>query len=142
MAKAKKGDTVKVHYTGKLDDDKIFDSSLGGEPLEFTIGKGHVIEGFEDAIIGMDVNDTKVVNIPPAKAYGENRKDLIAKFPLQDFPPDFELEVGQKLEIPQEEGQSIIVTVTELSKTEVTLDANHELAGKTLIFDLHLISIG
>ena len=141
MTKAKNGDIVKIHYTGKLQDGTVFDSSTGREPLEFKIGGKQVIKGFEKAIIDMKPDDSKTVTIPPNEAYGPYREEMIADVPRQQFPPSVQPEVGQHFEIKQENGEVIVVTVIKVSESEVTIDANHPLAGKDLIFDLLLVEI-
>ncbi|SNB47453.1 peptidylprolyl isomerase [Geobacter sp. DSM 9736] len=150
MAQAKQGDRVKVHYTGKLEDGTVFDSSecndsgCGCEDgaLEFTIGEGQVIPGFEQAVVGMSPGDRKTVNIPVDQAYGERVDDMVAVVERSDIPQDLPLEVGNQLEVTQEDGNSFPVVITELTDTTVTLDANHPLAGRNLIFDLNLVEIG
>jgi peptidylprolyl isomerase len=137
MARAKYGDTVKVHYTGKLEDGTIFDSSFDSEPLEFTIGEGQVIKGFEDAVVGMDLNETKTVKIPVDKAYGPHRDDLLVVVNRNQLPADFEPE----LEGRQPDGSIVVATVIEISESNVTLDANHPLAGEDLTFEIQLVEI-
>ncbi|MCF7791612.1 MAG: peptidylprolyl isomerase [Victivallales bacterium] len=141
MTKAKQGDTVKVHYTGKLDDGTVFDSSQDREPLEFKVGEGQVIKGFEDGITGMTVEEEKTLNIPPEEGYGNLRDDLIVKFPKENFPEDIKPEIGMKLQLQQPNGTPVIVTVKDILENEVILDANHQLAGKNLTFDLKLVEI-
>ncbi len=141
MAKTKSGDTIKVHYTGKLSDGTTFDSSIGAEPLQFTLGKGQVIPGFEEALLGLDIGDSKVIQIAADAAYGPHLKEMIAIMPRDQFPPDLKPEVGMQLQMNQSNGQSIVVTVTEVTDTEVTIDGNHPLAGKDLTFDLQLVEI-
>lgn len=141
MAKAKKGDTVKVHYAGKLEDGKVFDTSLEREPLQFKIGEGQVIPGFEEAVIDMDVEETKTANIPSDKAYGPNRKDLIIEVDRKNLPADLKPEAGKQLQIRKPDGQLVLVMVTDVTESKVTLDANHPLAGKNLIFEIKLVEI-
>jgi peptidylprolyl isomerase len=141
MKVAQNGDTVKVHYTGRLTSGEAFDSSEGREPLEFTIGDKQLIAGFEDAVIGMNAGDTKTVTIPAAEAYGEKISDLIASVERTRFPDDVDLEIGQQFRVGQETGDEMVVTVTSLSDTHVTIDANHPLAGQELIFDITLSEI-
>jgi len=140
MAEAKNGDTVRIHYTGTLDDGSVFDSSEGQEPLEFTLGSGEVIPGFEAAIQGMQPGDKKEVTIASDDAYGAHRSDWVLEIGREDFPDNIEPEVGQQLQLSQE-GQSFVVTVTDVSDASVTLDANHPLAGKDLTFELELVEI-
>lgn len=150
MAQAKAGDTVKVHYTGRLEDGSVFDSSechdeeCGCEtgPLEFTIGEGQVIPGFEQAVQGMSIGESKTVTIPVAEAYGDRQDELVAQVPRSDLPPGMEPEVGQQLEVTQEDGSSFPVLVIDVDAESITLDANHPLAGKDLTFDLKLVAIG
>ena len=141
MSKAKNGDKVKVHYTGKFKDGEVFDSSLEREPLEFTIGKGQVIPGFEQAVEGMSPGDTKTTDIPPEKAYGPRHEEMVTEVEKNRFPADMDPKVGQRLQLRQADGKIIRVTVTNVSESKVTLDANHPLAGKDLTFDIKLIEI-
>lgn len=140
MQKATKGTTVQVHYTGKLGDGSVFDSSRGRDPLEFTVGSGQVIAGFDNAVDGMATGDSKTVTIPANDAYGERREDLLITVDRSQFPDTIEPEVGQQLQMTQE-GQVAVVTVADVSEANVTLDANHPLAGKDLIFDLELVEV-
>ena len=141
MSKAKKGDNVKVHYKGKLTSGEQFDSSEGREPLAFTIGAGQMIKGFDEAIPGMDVGEKKTINISPENAYGEKNPEAIIEFPKSNIPPDMKLEPGMKLQLQNEAGQPIPVVVTDVKDDVVMLDANHELAGKELVFDIELVEI-
>ena len=141
MQRAKQGDTVKVHYSGKLDDGTMFDSSEGQDPLQFTLGSGQVIPGFEQAVLKMAVGESKNIEIPVEQGYGEYLEDLIYEIDRQQVPSNLDLHVGQRLQMNPKEGQSIIVTVTNLSEQKVTLDANHPLAGKKLFFEIELVEI-
>lgn len=142
MAKAKEGDKVKVHYTGKLADGTVFDSSVErGEPLEFTIGEGRIIPGFEQAVLGMEKAESKTIVIESGDAYGPHREDMVAEVERSQLPPDIDPQVGQQLQVQQDNGQSIVVTVTEVGEEKITLDGNHPLAGKDLAFDIELVSI-
>lgn len=141
MAVAKKGDTVKVHYTGTLDDGTTFDTSTNRDPLQFTIGSGQVIPGFEQAVIGMNAGESKTVNIPSDEAYGQYYAELVMAVDKNQLPDDLNPEVGQQLEVRRTDGKTIIVTVTEISASQVTLDANHPLAGKDLTFNILLVNI-
>ncbi|MEP7252561.1 MAG: peptidylprolyl isomerase [Ginsengibacter sp.] len=141
MTKAKKGDTVKVHYTGKLTSGDQFDSSVGRTPLEFKVGAGQMIPGFDAAIPGMNVGEKKRVTIAPQDAYGEKKDEAIIEFPKENIPADMKLEPGMKLQLRNEAGHPIPVTVTEVKDDLVVLDANHELAGKELVFDIELVEI-
>ena len=140
MAQAKSGDTVRVHYTGRLEDGTVFDSSEGREPLEFVLGARQVIPGFEDAVDGLNPGDERTVTIPPDQAYGPRREEMTLVVDRDQFPEEVQPEVGQQLQMSQD-GQVAIVTVTEVSDREVTLDANHPLAGKDLTFDVQLVEI-
>jgi peptidylprolyl isomerase len=142
MHQAKEGDVVKVHYTGKLNSGELFDSSTDREPLEFTIGAGQMIKGFDAALPGMLVGDKKTINIPAADAYGERSEEAIINFPKENVPPDMKLEPGMTLTLSNQAGQPIPVIVIELTDDVVILDANHFLAGKDLIFDIELMEIG
>lgn len=141
MAQAKQGDTVKVHYTGKLEDGKVFDTSSGREPLSFTIGEGNVIEGFESGIVGMGVGEKKTLNISPDAAYGNRNDELVAVVEKENIPEDIDVSVGQQLQVRQPDGQTINVSVTDVSEENVTLDANHPLAGRDLVFDVEIVEI-
>ncbi len=141
MPQAKSGDTVNVHYTGTLEDGTVFDSSTDREPLNFTLGEGEVIPGFDAGVIGMEVGETKTVNIPAAQAYGDPREELIVTFERGAFPDDLEPNVGQHLQLTMQDGSPIMVLVTAVNDDDVTLDANHFLAGKDLTFKLTLESI-
>jgi FKBP-type peptidyl-prolyl cis-trans isomerase 2 len=141
MQQAKHGDTVKVHYTGKLEDGSVFDTSQGSDPLSFKLGEGMVIPGFEDAVLGMSPGQSRTEKIPPTKAYGKHRKELILEVERGNIPDDADIEVGQSLVIGNEQGQTINVLVTEITEEMVSLDANHPLAGKTLEFTIELVAI-
>jgi len=137
----KGGDTVKVHYTGKLEDGTIFDSSRDREPLELTLGSGSTIPGFENGIIGMALGDTKTITIPPEEAYGPKRDDLVITISKDEFPSDITPSVGQQLQMRHPSGNVMNVTITDVMQDSVTFDANHPLAGKTLIFEVELMEI-
>ena len=138
---AKQGDTVRVHYTGRLEDGSVFDTSLGRDPIEFILGAGQVIPGFEEAIVGMNPGESKVVKVLAEQAYGLYRPDLVVEIARSEVPPELDLEVGLQLVLRQPEGQLIPVTVAELSESTVTLDANHPLAGQDLTFDIQLLEV-
>ena len=142
MSEAKNGDTVKVHYTGTLEDGTVFDSSKERDPLQFTLGKGQLIKGFEEAVIGMSVGETKSVRIPSDEAYGSHREDLLLKFNKSDFPPDIEPKGGLVINLVSPDGRNLLATITEISGDSITLDANHPLAGKDLTFNIDLVEIG
>lgn len=140
MAQAKSGDTVRVHYTGRLEDGSVFDSSRGREPLEFVLGARQVIPGFEEAVDGLSPGEERTVSIPVDRAYGPRREEMVLVVARDQFPDDIEPEVGQQLQMSQD-GQVAIVTVTGVSDAEITMDANHPLAGKDLTFDVELVEI-
>lgn len=138
---ARAGDTVKVHYTGKLADGTVFDTSVGSEPLEFTLGQNQIIPGFEQAVLGMQVGEIKTVTIPADLAYGPRRDNMIFEVDRDGLPAGIEPSIGMMLPVNQE-GSNIIVTIIDVSETMVKVDANHPLAGRDLIFDIELIEIG
>ncbi len=139
--KAKKGDKVKVHYTGKLTDDTVFDSSVSRDPLEFELGAGQMIQGFDKAVEGMEEEEKKSFKLTPDEAYGEQREDLLITVSKEEVFKDMEVKEGQKFEIPQKEGPGVIVEVENIEDDNVVLNGNHPLAGKDLIFDIQLINI-
>ena len=141
MSQAQDGSKVKVHYTGKLDDGTVFDSSKDRDPFEFTIGTGSVIPGFEKGVVGMETGETKTITIPPDEAYGQTREELVADVKKSHFPPDINPEVGQQLQMQQPDGRPLNVVVTKIEGDDVTLDANHPLAGKTLTFVIELVEV-
>ena len=142
MAEVKSGDVVKVHYTGKLANGEQFDSSIGKDPLEFTVGAGQMIAGFDAALPGMKVGDKKTINIVAKDGYGETDETAIIEFPKENVPADMKLEIGQQLTLSDQQGQPFPVVVKEVKDDIVILDANHFLAGKELVFDIELIEIG
>ena len=142
MAQVKQGDTVRVHYTGKLKDGTVFDSSFDRKPMQFIIGKGQVIAGFEKAIIGMQPDEAKTVDISSADAYGEYRKDLVVSVEKSKLPQNVKPEIGQRLQISQgDKNPPVLVMVIGFTDTHITLDANPPLAGKDLIFEIKLLEI-
>ena len=141
MAQVKHGDIVKVHYTGKLVNGEPFDSSEGREPLEFTVGAGQMIKGFDAAMPGMEVGDKKTVNIPAVDAYGEKDPTAIIEFPKENIPADMKLEPGMPLTLSDKEGHPVNVVITEINETIIILDANHFLAGQDLVFDIELVEV-
>ena len=141
MQQAQNGDKVRVHYHGKLRTGETFDSSDGREPLEFTLGSGQVIKGFDEGVKGMQAGDKKTVEIPVEEAYGEKSEDMIIEFPKTQFPPEVTPEVGAQLMMSNGAGQQLPVTITQVKEESVILDANHPLAGEDLIFDLELVEI-
>lgn len=141
MSKARTGNTVKVHYTGKLDDGSIFDSSIDRNPLEFTLGKGQLIPGFEKGVIDMEVGESKSIKIPSDEAYGPRKDDLVVNLERDKVPVDIHPEVGLQLQIKQHDGSTGNVLITDVTDTYITLDANHPLAGRDLTFDIELVEI-
>lgn len=141
MAQAKSGDTVKVHYTGKLDDGTVFASSIKRDPLEFIIGEERIIPAFEQAVVGMMPGESKTTKIDADEAYGPHHEELVRVIDRGVFPAELEPEVGQRLNLSEPDGREIIVTVTDFSESNVTLDANHPLAGENLVFDIQLVDI-
>ncbi len=141
MVQAIVGDTVKVHYNGKLDNGFLFDSSEGADPLEFVLGSGRFIPGFEEAIVGMSPGESKTVIIPPEKAYGKYCEERVVKLDKKDFPDDIIPAEGMTLEISASNGVMVPVQVTNISETTVTLDANHPLSEQTLTFEITLVEI-
>lgn len=141
MSEAKKGSTVKVHYTGTLTDDTVFDSSREREPLEFTVGAGQMIEGFDVAVEGMSVGDTKKVTIPSEKAYGPRNEEAIFDVPKEKLPEGLEPEQGMQLEASQPDGKKQLLMITDIKDEAVQVDANHPLAGKDLVFDIELMEV-
>ncbi len=138
MSQVKDGDTVKVHYTGTLEDGTVFDSSEGRDPLEFTLGQGQLIPGFEKTVLGMTSGEARTVTIPAEDAYGPYRDEMILAVPCEQLPADMKPEVGMQMQVGQEEGQGMVVTIIKITDKEVTLDANHPLAGKSLTFNIQL----
>ena len=141
MQQAKKGDTVKVHYHGRLTDGTIFDSSAGRDPLEFEVGAGMMIKGFDDGIVDMIVGEKKTISISPEDAYGLSDPDNIIEFPISNFPEDMKPAVGMQLNMRDNTGNTFPVVISEVKEEIVLLDANHPLAGKELIFDIELVDI-
>lgn len=141
MAKAKAGDRVRVHYTGTLKDGTVFDSSVDQDPIEFIIGEGEVIEGFDKAVTGLEPGQSVTTEIQPPEAYGEHHDELTITVPVDQIPPDITPELDMMLQINLEGGGVAHVTVTEITEEAVTLDGNHPLAGKELTFDLSLVEI-
>ncbi|MCT7957804.1 FKBP-type peptidyl-prolyl cis-trans isomerase [Laspinema palackyanum] len=141
MSQAKQGDMVKVHYTGKLDDGTVFDSSIDRDPLEFVLGEGQLIAGFEQAVLGMSPGESKTEKIPAEEAYGPHRQEMVVEVERQQLPDNIPLDVGQQLQIQQAPDQIIPVVITAISESKVTLDANPPLAGKDLIFEIELVGI-
>lgn len=141
MPQALKGNTVKVHYTGTLDDGSTFDSSRGREPLEFTLGEGQIIPGFENGILGMECGEIRKLDIEPADAYGDHVDDLVQAVERDKIPEDIDVSVGARLEVQMQNGESTVVTVIDSDDDSVTMDGNHPLAGETLHFEVELVEI-
>ncbi len=139
--KVKKGDTIRVHYTGKLEDGQEFDSSLKRDPLQFEVGTGSMIKGFENAVLDLKPGDKKTVTIVPEEAYGERDENLLIKMPKKSVPEGVTPEVGMRLQLANQQGQAVPVVVTEVLDDSLRLDANHPLAGKTLVFDIEVVEI-
>ena len=141
MTQAKAGDTVRIHYTGTLDDGIVFDSSEGRDPLEFAVGSGQIIPGLDIAIPGMSVGDKKSVKVDCQDAYGPINPEARQAVPRAEIPADIPLDLGTQLQVQTPDGHAMTVTVVEVTETEVTLDAHHPLAGKHLTFDIVIVSI-
>ncbi len=141
MSEAKAGDTVRINYVGTLNNGETFDSSEGRDPLEFVVGSGQIIKGLDTAIPGMAVGDKKDVNVPCDQAYGEANPDARQAVPREQIPAEIPVEVGTQLQMQTPQGQVVPVTVAEVSETEVTLDANHPLAGEDLNFAIEVVGI-
>jgi peptidylprolyl isomerase len=141
MAQVKQGDTVRVHYTGKLNDGTVFDSSAGGEPLEFTVGSGQIIPGFESAVTGLTPGDKTTALVPSDQAYGPHREEGIIDVPRDRIPAEITPEVGQQLQMQSQDGRPVPVRVIEVEDASIKVDANHPLAGKDLTFEIELVEI-
>lgn len=141
MSTVEEGSTVKVHYTGKLKDGQVFDTSEEREPLEFEMGAGQMIPGFEKAVLGMEKDESKTVEIESDEAYGDVNDQLFLEVPKSELPDDIDPEVGMQLQVQQEEGKEVPVQITEVKDSSITLDANHPLAGKDLVFDIRIVDI-
>lgn len=141
MSEAKKGDTVQVHYSGTLSDGTVFDSSAGRDPLQFTLGTGQVIPGFDQAVEGLKVGDKTTTTIPSEQAYGAHHPEAVLTVPVGQLPPGLNPSVGQNLQMQGQDGQPIPVRVTEVTAESVTIDANHPLAGKDLTFEIELVAV-
>jgi len=141
MAQAKNGDTVQIHYTGRLEDGTVFDSSEDREPLEFTLGEQQVIPGFETAVEGMEEGESKTAEIASENAYGEHRDDLVVDVPRDRLPEGMDPDVGERLQMQSPDGHTFNATVVGTDQSSLKMDANHPLAGKDLTFDIELVSI-
>lgn len=141
MAQAQTGDTVRVHYTGRLEDGTVFDSSQDREPIQFTLGENQVIAGFETAVTGMETGEMKTTEIAPEQAYGQRREDLMIPVPRTQMPDDLDPQIGQTLQVQGQGGEVYPVVVAEIGDDQIMVDANHPLAGRSLIFDIQLVEI-
>jgi peptidylprolyl isomerase len=141
MSLAQNGNTVQVHYTGKLANGEVFDSSVGRAPLEFTVGAGQMIKGFDTGVLGMAVGDKKTIVIAPEDGYGVWDENQLIEFPVENVPPDMKLEKGMQLNMQTPDGSPFPVVVHEVSEEKILLDGNHFLAGKELSFDVEMVTI-
>jgi FKBP-type peptidyl-prolyl cis-trans isomerase 2 len=141
MAIAKKGDTVRVHYTGKLEDGTVFDTSEDGASMEFKVGSGELLKAFEKAVIGMSIGDKKTIKISMEEAYGPRKEEMVFEYDRARAPENFDAEIGQQLQMYRADGQPVNITVIAKSEKSFTMDCNHALAGKDLIFDVRLEEI-
>ena len=141
MTQAQVGDMVKVHYTGRLTDGTTFDTSVERDPLEFTLGEGELIAGFEQAVLGMAAGESKTTTIPADQAYGPHHAERVIDVERHHLPSDLQPEIGQQLQMTRPDGTTLSVMITTVTETQVTLDANHPLAGQDLIFDITLVEI-
>jgi peptidylprolyl isomerase len=138
----KAGDTISVNYTGRFEDGQVFDSSEGREPLKFTVGAGQLIKGFDDAVTGLKLGDKTTVTIAPADGYGEHREDLIVDIPKANVPENMNVEIGKRFNLRDQSGRPVPAVVIEITDEAVRLDANHAMAGKTLVFDIEVVETG
>lgn len=141
MTEATLGNTVRIHYTGRLTDGTEFDSSAGREPLEFELGAGQIISGLDEAVTGMKVGESSTVTIPADKAYGPHHPEAVSAVPRESIPEHIALQPGLRLQAEREDGSELALTVVEISDDQVTLDANHPLAGRDLVFDVELVEV-
>ena len=141
MKEAEVGDLVSVHYTGKLKNGEVFDSSKERDPLEFTVGNKEMLAGFEDGVVGMKPGESKSVTLEPENAFGGRREDLLLKLPKKEFPQNITPSVGLQLRLSNAEGNEMTVVITEVGEDSVTLDGNHPLSGQTVIFDIELLEV-
>ncbi|HQM91908.1 MAG TPA: peptidylprolyl isomerase [Syntrophales bacterium] len=143
MEKAiRSGDTISVHYTGKVENGEIFDTSSGRRPLTFTVGTGQIIRGFDEAVVGMTTGQKKTVTIPPEQGYGHRQVELIVDIPKDAVPEDMEIEKGMMIELVDPQGNKMPAEVFEIHDELIRMDLNHFLAGKTLVFDIEIVAIG
>jgi len=141
MTRARKGDKVRVHYTGKLEDGSVFDTSEQDAPLEFTLGRGEVIPGFDQAVLGMTPGQSKTATIPATEAYGPHHEEMVAELSREHLPDDLDAEIGDQLQLRMTDGHDLVVLVRDTSEDSITVDANHPLAGKDLTFSIELVEI-
>jgi FKBP-type peptidyl-prolyl cis-trans isomerase 2 len=141
MTKVKEGDTIRIHYTGRLEDGAVFDSSESGKPLEFTVGEGEVVAGLEKGVVGMSPGESKVIVVPMEQAYGPRTEKRVCELDKKKVPDTFHPEIGQQLQMYRADGLPVMGTVIGISETSLTMDYNHPLAGRTLIFDTRLLEI-
>ena len=141
MKEAQVGDLVRVHYTGKLMSGEVFGSSMDRDPLEFTLGSRELLPGFEEGVVGMKPGESKSLTLQPPEAFGDRREDLVIEFAKNEFPPNIDPSVGLQLKLANPSGPALTVVITEVGKESVTLDGNHPMAGKTVVFDIDLIEI-
>lgn len=141
MSKIKKGNTVTIHYTGKLNDGTVFDSSISREPFKFTVGKSSILPVLEDAVVGMNAGDTKTVNIPMEDAFGPYKSELVLEIEQDKFPDDIELKVGQTVELKNPDTEPMLASIVDISPSTVKLDGNHPLVGKDLVFDIQVMAV-
>ena len=141
MANAKIGDTVQIHFTGKLEHETVIDSSVDSDPLQFTIGEGIVIPGLEQGVLGMKVGDKKTITVPPEDAFGQEREELVVELKKSEFPEGIKFAIGLQLQIKGSDGQLFKVKIVDLTEDTVTVDGNHPLAGNTLVFDVEMVEV-
>ena len=141
MSVAQLGDTVLVHYTGKLDDGSVFDSSQQRGPLKISLGETRLIPGFQNAVVGMEPGESKTATVPPEEAYGERRQDMVLEVERGKLPPEINPQVGQDLQLQTQAGQPVPAKIVDVSDRSITVDANHPLAGQALTFDIELVEI-
>lgn len=141
MTTVKQGDTIRIRYVGRLEDGTVFDSSEGRPPLEFTVGDGEVIQGLEQGVVGMKEGETKTIAIPPDLGYGQYMRERVFEMDRKKMPGNFNIEAGLRLQMYRADGMPMMVTVIGISENTLTMDANHPLAGKTLIFETTLLEI-
>lgn len=135
------GNQISVHYTGTFEDGEVFDSSQGRDPLSFEVGAGQMIEGFDQAVVGMKVGESKKITLAPEEAYGPRNEELLMDFPMANFPEDMKVEVGMMLQLTNQDGQPVPATVAEINEESVKMDVNHPMAGKTLNFDIEIVEV-